>query len=261
MNKNRDYLELHAEDSANESKGSIVLREGLDTAGGSLVLHPLTSILPESPVKHQSLLYEFIDRCAHLEHWRCRLSHSRKTSRGFAAPGGEFTRALYEAIRSESVGKVKEALGDSIVVEIGAGFLPYGYLIASICGARAYVGVEPFYADHLIDFIESIRSRHSFSFSPLPYTVVPQDMKCFLENTPDDSVSVLACGIEKCIIPEQRYRKNVEREILRALSPRGAFVAYRSNLRVRGAREFRQRFRRFDSGKTQIISLWRKGNS
>ena len=33
--------------------------------------------------------------------WRARLSFSRESGKGFAAPGGEFTRALYEWVLTD----------------------------------------------------------------------------------------------------------------------------------------------------------------
>ena len=66
---------------------------------------------------------------------------------GYAAPGGEFTRALYEWTLTPGGSFLKKLLAGRRVVELGAGMMPYGYALAASCGARNFVAVEPFYAD------------------------------------------------------------------------------------------------------------------
>src|SRR3989338_4625621 len=43
---------------------------------------------------------------------------------------------------------------DQVVVDLGAGEFPHAYKIIKICGARAYIGVEPYYADRLAARLE-----------------------------------------------------------------------------------------------------------
>ena len=63
--------------------------------------------------------------------WRERLSTSRDLGTGFAAPGGEFTRALYEWALTDRGNVLKDLLQGRRVVELGAGMMPYGYALAA----------------------------------------------------------------------------------------------------------------------------------
>ena len=79
--------------------------------------------------------------------WKERLSVSRDLGTGFAAPGGEFTRALYEWSLTPGGSFLNKMLEKRRVVELGAGMMPYGYALAATCGAKNFVAVEPFYSD------------------------------------------------------------------------------------------------------------------
>ena len=56
--------------------------------------------------------------------WKERLSVSRDVGTGFAAPGGEFTRALYEWSLTPSGNFIRGLLAGRRVVELGAGMMP-----------------------------------------------------------------------------------------------------------------------------------------
>ena len=58
--------------------------------------------------------------------WRERLSTSRELGTGFAAPGGEFTGALYEWAMTDRGNFLKDLLGGRRVIELGAGMMPLG---------------------------------------------------------------------------------------------------------------------------------------
>ena len=61
--------------------------------------------------------------------WKERLSVSRDLGTGFAAPGGEFTRALYEWSLTPNGTFLRRLLEKRRVVELGAGMMPYGYAL------------------------------------------------------------------------------------------------------------------------------------
>ena len=79
--------------------------------------------------------------------WKERLVVSRELGTGFAAPGGEFTRALFEWSLTPAGAFLHTLLQGKRVVELGAGMMPYGYALAAHSKAQNFVAVEPFYAD------------------------------------------------------------------------------------------------------------------
>jgi hypothetical protein len=76
--------------------------------------------------------------------WKERLSVSRDLGTGFAAPGGEFTRALYEWSLTPGGNFLHKLLEKRRVVELGAGMMPYGYALAASCEARTSWPWSPF---------------------------------------------------------------------------------------------------------------------
>ena len=162
--------------------------------------------------------------------WRERLNQSRDLGTGFAAPGGEFTRALYEWSFTPNGTILHSLLKGRRVVELGAGMMSYGYALASVCGARNYVAVEPFYSDIQEKSILSYLSGEAGMGGRIPYKVVGQDMLNYLENEPDNLLCIIACGIEDCILPGPDYRKKVENEIVRTMEKDSFFLSSHSDL-------------------------------
>lgn len=163
--------------------------------------------------------------------WRTRLRRSREIGIGYAAPGGEFTRALFEWSLTPKGSFLLELLHGRRVVELGAGMMPYGYALAAHAGAKNFVAVEPFYADRqeiaqnaYLDDIHDPALR-------IPRKVVAMDMLAYLESEPDGLLCLLACGIEDCILPGTVYRKKVEGEIQRTLQADAFFISSHSDLR------------------------------
>ena len=163
--------------------------------------------------------------------WRERLSDSRDQGTGFAAPGGEFTRALFEWVIANPKGKLlKDILAGQRVVELGAGMMSYGYRLAAACGARNFVAVEPFYSDLQKRSIQACISEDNKGAPRIPFKVIDRDMLDYLTDEPDDLLCVLACGIEDCILPGPDYRSKVECEIARVLAPDTFFLSSHSDL-------------------------------
>ena len=162
--------------------------------------------------------------------WRERLSLSRDLGTGFAAPGGEFTRALYEWALTDRGNFLRELLAGRRVVELGAGMMPYGYALAATCGARNFVAVEPFYADKQSLSVSAFIDQSGTAFPRIPYKVTDRDMLAYLQEEADDLLCVGACGIEDCILPGPEYRAKVESEIHRVLEPDAFFLSSHSDL-------------------------------
>ena len=162
--------------------------------------------------------------------WRARLSFSRESGKGFAAPGGEFTRALYEWVLTDEENALRSLLRGQRVVELGAGMMPYGYALAAVCQAKNFVAVEPYYSDLQEVSIQSFVKENSGIVPRIPFKVSREDMLAYLMNEPDDLLCILACGIEDCILPGADYKKKVEREIERTLGANSFFISSHSDL-------------------------------
>lgn len=168
--------------------------------------------------------------------WRDRLKVSRELGTGFAAPGGEFTRSLYEWSLSPKGNFILSLLKDRRVVELGAGMMPYGYALAALAGAKNFVAVEPFFADRQ-EIAQQAYIEQNPSMQRIPRNTEAVDMLSYLESKPDNLLVLLACGIEDCILPGPDYRRKVEGEIGRTLEQDGFFISSHSDLKPQGLRD------------------------
>ena len=200
---------------------------------------PQGSIFPEN-----SLPEEFTSSFSGERDWRARLEMSRRVGLGFAAPGGEFSKALFAAVVGGVATDIKEDLNGERVVELGAGIMSFGYALAASCGAKNYLAVEPFYADVLQTTITEMIQERSGALHRIPFKVVAKDMLAYLKDEADDLVSIVACGIEDCILPDEGYKRMVEAEITRVLSPSGVFISSHSDFDPKGLHVTEQWFRR-----------------
>ena len=176
--------------------------------------------------------------------WKERLSVSRDLGTGYAAPGGEFTRALYEWTLTPGGSFLKKLLAGRRVVELGAGMMPYGYALAASCGARNFVAVEPFYADKQRASVKAMIEEQGAMLNRIPYKVEGVAMLEYLKGEADDLLCVVACGIENCILPSFHYRKKVEGEIYRVLAKDTFFLSSHSDLQPQGLRMMEICFKR-----------------
>lgn len=125
--------------------------------------------------------------------------------------------------------KIKTIFQDQVVVDLGAGEESNGYEIAKDAGAKAYVGVEPYFANNLKQVLE-----YDSGWSPpeeaMPFSVAKTDMLSFLSALKDNSVSILISGIDMFIISNPEYRKKVVNEFKRVLSENGGVFSCHSEL-------------------------------
>ena len=201
---------------------------------------------------------EFSDRFAGRRDWRERLDESRDMGLGYAAPGGQFTRALYEACLARRAGNLPGSLKGESVIELGAGMMPHGYLIAATFEAKNYLAIEPYYADVLLKALCQAIDEQKHLVAEIPWKVSSDDMLTGLRGIPDESVSVLACGIEDCILPDADYKAAVESEISRVLSETGVFASSHSDLHPKGLHEETFEFQRIGSELKDRLRLHRK---
>jgi len=183
--------------------------------------------------------------------WKERLSVSRELGTGFAAPGGEFTRALYEWSLTSGGIFLQSLLAGRRVVELGAGMMPYGYALSASCEARNFVAVEPFYADKQKASVKALIEDAGQTIPRIPYKVEGRDMLEYLKDEADDLLCVVACGIEDCILPGAEYRKKVEGEIYRVLEKDAFFLSSHSDLQPQGLRTVEMTFRRPSNPKVE----------
>jgi hypothetical protein len=162
--------------------------------------------------------------------WRLRLSQSRDLGTGFAAPGGAFTRALFEWSFTPQGQLLHSLLNGRRVVELGAGIMSFGYALANSCGAKNFVAVEPFYSDVQKTSINTFISENKAIGNTIPHKVVDRDMLSYLQEEPDNLLCLVACGIEDCILPGPDYRKKVENEIVRTMEKDSFFLSSHSDL-------------------------------
>jgi hypothetical protein len=154
-----------------------------------------------------------------------------------------FSEHLLKAVRRGS--KITN-LNDQILVDIGAGKTPYGYGFACSTGAREYIGIELYHAKELSDRIKRAQNNddwyhpESLTRAPkmkgipsIPYTIISMDMKEALETFPDNSVSVLASGIDDIIIPRKRLVA-IEYQVKRVLHKNGFFINNWSDIEPMG---------------------------
>ena len=208
--------------------------------------------------KEPDLPEEFSDRFGGRRDWRERLDESRDMGLGYAAPGGQFTQALYEACLARRAGNLPGSLKGQSVVELGAGMMPHGYLIAATFEAKNYLAIEPYYADVLLKTLRQAIEEQKHLVAEIPWKVSSDDMLTALQKIPDESVSVLACGIEDCILPDAGYKAAVEAEISRVLSETGVFASSHSDLHPKGLREETFEFQRIGSELKDRLRLHRK---
>jgi hypothetical protein len=127
---------------------------------------------------------------------------------------------------------------DQVVLDLGAGAMPYGIEVSQRLGASAYIAVEPYFSDELRNNIKDIGDTNisdtNISYLTIPYEIIPEDMLTFLRRVSKKSVSILCSGIDECIINSGKYITAVEEEIARVLHPKGAFINYCSLFNPRG---------------------------
>lgn len=190
---------------------------------------PLKRILPDADNTGLLDSKGYAESMSGLFHWKERLILSEGTGVGFAAPGGDFTRAILQHFclhrELSSITRIRGAT----VVELGAGMSACGYELAAMLGAAAYIAIEAFYADCIALSIAQ-QSLHYDLQHRIPYCILAEDILSALLRIPDSSVSVFAFGIESCILGGAHYQKKVQAELSRVLSSGGGFLSLRSDI-------------------------------
>jgi hypothetical protein len=123
---------------------------------------------------------------------------------------------------------------NQVVVDLGAGSSPYGYIAAKNLGAKAYVAVEPF---HTMDLVYNMgrtkwfkEERMCEEKEDIPFSIVAEDMLSFLKRIPENSVSCLCAGIDVWVIRNGNYLLDVGKEISRTTHEKGSYLNLGSNI-------------------------------
>ena len=144
---------------------------------------------------------------------------------GFALPGCFANNLLLREKEREYLGASK--FKDQIVVDLGAGMHPDGYLLALASQAKGYVGVEAFYADYLIERltrkVPKIEDKE-MADSSLAYYLEKDELEALnwlKDNTNSEEVVLSAYGIGNYIprisfgIPSKNEGGAIRETILR----------------------------------------------
>ncbi|MCK5125553.1 MAG: hypothetical protein KAR42_04795 [candidate division Zixibacteria bacterium] len=171
--------------------------------------------------------------------------------------------------RSDYLIEASTSFEGQIVADLGCGSHLDSHILLDVVGARGHIAIEPYnmhsFYERLIESSEAkgkeelnskIRKmqvyighlkmydqnrvnrlvvgmkRHlNHGTGDLPVSLVAEDMLTALRRLPNESVSILASGIDECIVPKDVYAEKVEKEISRVLNPKGAFIGESSRFR------------------------------
>ena len=125
---------------------------------------------------------------------------------------------------------------NSVVLDIASGRKgPYGYVLASALGAKAYVGVDKFCTPVFYrEDVEDIRHRFRISEENIPYAMVQEDAVDFANRVPNEAVSVFIFALTGQIGIRDAYARKLEKQIFRILNPKGAYLSYFADFEPRG---------------------------
>ncbi|SRR3989344_2020916 len=93
------------------------------------------------------------------------------------------SEAKHGFLTDEKVRKAFEKFKDQIVVELAAGWTPYGYYLANASGAKAYAAEKPYWADKILkEFNYPLEANDFKNLRDIPASIVPEDMLTFLNG-------------------------------------------------------------------------------
>ncbi len=121
---------------------------------------------------------------------------------------------------------------DQIFVDLGAGHSSKGYEVACKVRVSAYIGVEPS-NPRLGEIIAYAKGERD-----IPYATVDVDLLSFLEQLPQESVSLFVSGIDGCIMQDADYVRQASREATRVLHEEGVMFSNHSVISAEGLQPF-----------------------
>ncbi|MBV9349742.1 MAG: hypothetical protein JO026_03245 [Patescibacteria group bacterium] len=115
------------------------------------------------------------------------------------------------------------------LVDLGAGDSWHGHTVASMLGCAGYVAAEPYHAvnlnENLRDNSDHLERRHREGKAPMPvpWAVIPEDMRTLLNRVTPNTISVMATGIDHYILSPQ-YAAEVVSQMSRTIHNDGAGI-------------------------------------
>ena len=123
--------------------------------------------------------------------------------------------AIEDASNIEVISELKQLFNGKVVIDIGPGDNTGGYKIAEMLGARAYIAVEPYFANNLVrELSDKINADEK-----LPYVVLNTDASNALSSMIEGSANIMSIGTDSTMIRDKDYRKQVNKLLHEKLGP------------------------------------------
>jgi ubiquinone/menaquinone biosynthesis C-methylase UbiE len=158
-------------------------------------------------------------------------------------------------INSEAMLKMRELFLGTTAIDLGAGRNGFASILAYKLGVAHYIAVEPIDYKLLFKNISSIRNGMMNDYksenpkyyaskfkdgsrqAPPTISLIVEDALTFLKRINDNSVSVMAIGIDSTIIQDTDARLKIGKEVRRVLKKDSAFLQFHSDIPVEGLTE------------------------
>lgn len=122
--------------------------------------------------------------------------------------------------RPEKLEELKSYFKDKVIIDLGAGTFPTGYMVANLLGAKGYIGVEPYNWRELMTHFLS--KKLSPDYFKTKFNFIVEDAVTFLRRLPPESVCILSSGLADGITSsDNSYEVELENEIDRVLPEGG----------------------------------------
>lgn len=145
------------------------------------------------------------------------------TSKGELSNDESYIETNFSTLK-DNLDEIKKVFENKIVVDLGAGTTNLGYGLAQMAGAKSYVAVD----SHNAGYLKRFFNRHSDD--SMPKSIVDLDMLSFLRCVKDDSISMIAAGIDDYVIHDGEYTGPLDNEIKRTLHPKGGLLSVMSEI-------------------------------
>jgi len=141
----------------------------------------------------------------------------------------------------EALEQLREKIRGKIFIDIGAGSgremlgeeLDYvaGHEIAKLLEARAYVAIEPNFAETLAYRFKNRKNQMESDELEIPVAIFEDDGLTFLKRLEDSSASLFTSYLDNTRLADKEYNRDLEKEIARVVGDDNPFVSFKSVLR------------------------------
>lgn len=149
----------------------------------------------------------------------------KRKSKGIAT-ASQYAYMLEQQLeQNQELRQYLSMLADQVVIDIGAGKFAEAYSMIYNAGAKAYIGVDQYFAKSLHEAVQKEQET-----MPLPAAVIKEDALTFLKRLPSNSVSIFCSALTEQVISDKNYIGQVDNEITRVLNPSGAYFNYENSV-------------------------------